>query len=113
MVIPALNTGHTQSRTQIKTKQAGRRYETIKIGSKGCVDIFDDYLLITVKQKLVELKPDRVIATHRNLEIRYVSPVNPASEHVSCRTGHDLTIIRLLAYCLIGGDHVRVQGPGN
>ncbi len=50
---PPFNTGKSQSRTQIKTERseqgdrtgfAGRRYETIKIGSKGYADLFDDYL---------------------------------------------------------------------
>ena len=50
---PPFNTGKTQARTQIRTEQSengdrtgfgGRRYETVKIGSKGYVDIFDDYL---------------------------------------------------------------------
>ena len=50
---PPFNTGKTQARTQIRTEQnengdrtgfGGRRYETVKIGSKGYADIFDDYL---------------------------------------------------------------------
>lgn len=50
---PPFNTGKTQARTQIRTEQSengdrtgfgGRRYETVKIGSKGYADIFDDYL---------------------------------------------------------------------
>ncbi len=50
---PPFNTGKSQSRTQIKTERsesgdrtgfAGRRYETIKIGSKTYTDLFDDYL---------------------------------------------------------------------
>jgi site-specific DNA-methyltransferase (adenine-specific) len=50
---PPFNTGRTQARTQIRTERSesgdrtgfgGRRYETVKIGSKGYVDIFDDYL---------------------------------------------------------------------
>jgi site-specific DNA-methyltransferase (adenine-specific) len=50
---PPFNTGKTQARTQIRTEQSengdrtgfgGRRYETVKIGSKGYTDIFDDYL---------------------------------------------------------------------
>jgi site-specific DNA-methyltransferase (adenine-specific) len=50
---PPFNTGKTQARTQIRTERsengdrtgfAGNRYETIKLGSKGYVDIFDDYL---------------------------------------------------------------------
>ncbi|GAP22400.1 DNA-methyltransferase [Leptolinea tardivitalis] len=50
---PPFNTGRTQTRTQIRTERStngdrtgfgGRRYETIKIGSRGYADIFDDYL---------------------------------------------------------------------
>ncbi len=50
---PPFNTGKTQARTQIRSEQSengdrtgfgGRRYETVKIGSKGYADIFDDYL---------------------------------------------------------------------
>ena len=50
---PPFNTGKTQSRTQIQTYQSengdrtgfgGRRYETVKVGSKGYTDFFDDFL---------------------------------------------------------------------
>ena len=50
---PPFNTGHVQSRTQIKTEQsqngdrvgfAGRRYDTVKVGSRAYTDVFDDYL---------------------------------------------------------------------
>lgn len=50
---PPFNTGKTQSRTQIHTERSengdrvgfqGQRYQTIKVGSKGYADIFDDYL---------------------------------------------------------------------
>lgn len=50
---PPFNTGKTQARTQIRTERSengdrtgfgGRRYETVKIGSKGYADIYDDYL---------------------------------------------------------------------
>lgn len=50
---PPFNTGRTQTRTQIKTAPSeqgdrvgfqGKRYQTTKIGSKGYLDIFDDYL---------------------------------------------------------------------
>jgi len=50
---PPFNTGKTQARTQIRAERSengdrtgfgGRRYETVKIGSKGYADIFDDYL---------------------------------------------------------------------
>ncbi len=50
---PPFNTGKTQNRTQIRTIASangdrtgfqGRRYETVKIGSKAFLDIYDDYL---------------------------------------------------------------------
>jgi site-specific DNA-methyltransferase (adenine-specific) len=50
---PPFNTGKKQSRTQIRTERdelgdrvgfQGKRYQTIKIGSKGYIDLFDDYL---------------------------------------------------------------------
>jgi site-specific DNA-methyltransferase (adenine-specific) len=50
---PPFNTGHTQARTPIRTVRSengdrtgfgGRRYETIKLGSRGYLDIFDDFL---------------------------------------------------------------------
>ncbi len=50
---PPFNTGKTQSRTQIRTERsqsgdrvgfAGQRYQTIKLGSKSYLDIFDDFL---------------------------------------------------------------------
>ncbi|HOY68883.1 MAG TPA: site-specific DNA-methyltransferase [Candidatus Ozemobacteraceae bacterium] len=51
---PPFNTGRLQERTQIKTVHdeqsgdrtgfAGKRYRTIKVGKKGFVDAFDDFL---------------------------------------------------------------------
>jgi site-specific DNA-methyltransferase (adenine-specific) len=50
---PPFNTGKTQSRTQIRTERSesgdrvgfqGQRYQTIKVGSIGYADIFDDFL---------------------------------------------------------------------
>ncbi len=50
---PPFNTGKTQARTQIRTERSeqgdrtgfgGQRYETVRLGSKGYVDIFDDFL---------------------------------------------------------------------
>jgi len=50
---PPFNTGKTQARTQIQTVRdqngdrtgfQGKRYRTIRIGTKGYVDAFDDYL---------------------------------------------------------------------
>ncbi len=50
---PPFNTGKTQSRTQIRTERStngdrvgflGQRYLTVKLGSKGYADVFDDFL---------------------------------------------------------------------
>ncbi len=50
---PPFNTGKTQARTRLRTEQdangdrvgfGGKRYQTVKLGSKGYLDIFDDYL---------------------------------------------------------------------
>jgi site-specific DNA-methyltransferase (adenine-specific) len=73
---PPFNTGKTQARTQIRTERsengdrtgfAGNRYETIKIGSKGYADIFDDYLAF-LEPRLTEayrmLKPSGSLYFH-------------------------------------------------
>jgi site-specific DNA-methyltransferase (adenine-specific) len=73
---PPFNTGRVQERTQIKTEQsetgdrlgfAGRRYETIKLGSRGYLDFFDDYLAF-LEPRLVEarrvLKPTGSLYFH-------------------------------------------------
>src|SRR5574340_1066874 len=61
---PPFNTGKTQARTQIKTERsengdrtgfAGRRYETVKIGSHSYSDLFDDYLAF-LEPRLVEAR---------------------------------------------------------
>ncbi len=61
---PPFNTGKTQARTQIKTERsesgdrtgfAGRRYETVKIGSHSYTDLFDDYLAF-LEPRLVEAR---------------------------------------------------------
>ncbi len=50
---PPFNTGKTQARTQIKTERSengdrvgfqGQRYQTVKLGEKAYLDVFDDYL---------------------------------------------------------------------
>ncbi len=50
---PPFNTGKTQRRTQIRTERSengdrvgfqGQRYQTVKLGSRGYADIFDDFL---------------------------------------------------------------------
>lgn len=74
---PPFNTGKTQARTQIKTVHSagegdrtgfgGRRYRTIKIGSRAYADLFDDYLAF-LEPRLVEayrvLKPDGSLYFH-------------------------------------------------
>lgn len=73
---PPFNTGKTQARTQIRTERSengdrtgfgGRRYETVKIGSKGYADIYDDYLAF-LEPRLDEarrlLKPDGSLYFH-------------------------------------------------
>jgi site-specific DNA-methyltransferase (adenine-specific) len=59
---PPFNTGKRQSRTQIKTERSatgdrtgfsGNRYQTIRLGSREYVDIFDDYLAF-LEPRLVE-----------------------------------------------------------
>jgi site-specific DNA-methyltransferase (adenine-specific) len=70
---PPFNTGHSQRRTQIKTIQteegdrtgyAGKRYKTVKIGTKDYGDMFDDYLAF-LEPRLVEAK--RVLQSNGSL----------------------------------------------
>ena len=70
---PPFNTGKTQSRTQIQTVRSqhgdrvgfqGQRYATIKIGSKGYTDLFDDYLAF-LEPRLVEAQ--RILKPHGSL----------------------------------------------
>ncbi len=73
---PPFNTGKKQSRTQIRTERddlgdrvgfQGKRYQTVKIGSKGYIDLFDDYLAF-LEPRLREahriLKPDGSLYFH-------------------------------------------------
>lgn len=73
---PPFNTGKTQARTQIRTERnadgdrtgfGGRRYETVKLGSRGYTDIFDDYLAF-LEPRLEEayrlLNPDGSLYFH-------------------------------------------------
>ena len=73
---PPFNTGKMQSRTQLKTRSdeqgnrsgfQGKRYATIKIGSKSYEDYFDDFLGF-LEPRLVEtyrvLKPDGSLYFH-------------------------------------------------
>ena len=70
---PPFNTGKTQARTQIQTVRSqhgdrvgfqGQRYATIKIGSKGYTDLFDDYLAF-LEPRLVEAQ--RILKPHGSL----------------------------------------------
>ncbi len=73
---PPFNTGKIQARTQIRTEVsdvgdrtgfAGKRYSTVKVGSKSYVDLFDDFLTF-IEPRLVEayrvLKPDGSLYFH-------------------------------------------------
>jgi site-specific DNA-methyltransferase (adenine-specific) len=73
---PPFNTGKAQRRTQIKTVRsdggdrtgfAGRRYETVKVGTKEYHDLFDDYLSF-LEPRLREahriLAPDGTLCFH-------------------------------------------------
>jgi site-specific DNA-methyltransferase (adenine-specific) len=73
---PPFNTGKSQTRTQIRTEEnvhgdrtgfQGKRYQTIKIGSKGYNDLFDDYLAF-LEPRLIEayriLKPNGSLYFH-------------------------------------------------
>jgi site-specific DNA-methyltransferase (adenine-specific) len=70
---PPFNTGKSQGRTQIKTVPSklgdrtgfgGRRYATIKLGTKSYADLFDDYLAF-LEPRLHEAY--RVLALHGSL----------------------------------------------
>jgi len=72
---PPFNTGKSQARTQIKTVRSedgggdrtgfgGKRYETLKVGSKSYVDAFDDYLAF-LEPRLAEAR--RVLKPHGSL----------------------------------------------
>ena len=70
---PPFNTGKVQGRTQIKTTRSeegdrtgfgGRRYETIRVGTRSYADLFDDYLAF-LEPRLVEAY--RVLAPHGSL----------------------------------------------
>ena len=73
---PPFNTGHTQSRTQLRTERsdegdrtgfAGNRYATVKVGSKAYGDIFDDFIAF-IEPRLREayrlLKPNGSLYFH-------------------------------------------------
>ena len=84
---PPFNTGRTQCRTRLRTERVaddeagdrtgfqGRRYRTVKIGSMGYLDQFDDYLSF-LEPRLVEarrvLKPDGSLFLHLDYrEVHY------------------------------------------
>lgn len=61
---PPFNTGKVQARTQLRTEEnmegdrtgfQGKRYQTIKVGSKSYLDIFDDFLAF-LEPRLIEAK---------------------------------------------------------
>ena len=70
---PPFNTGRTQSRTQLRTARdengdrtgfGGQRYTTIPLGSRGYVDLFDDYLAF-IEPRLLEAH--RLLTDHGSL----------------------------------------------
>ena len=70
---PPFNTGKTQARTQIKTEKseqgdrtgfAGKRYSTVKIGSRAYTDTFDDFMEF-IEPRLIEAY--RVLAPNGSL----------------------------------------------
>lgn len=70
---PPFNTGRTQSRTQLHTARdengdrtgfGGQRYTTIPLGSRGYVDLFDDYLAF-IEPRLLEAH--RLLTDHGSL----------------------------------------------
>lgn len=95
---PPFNTGKTQARTQIKTVHsdvagdrtgfAGRRYETIKIGSRSYTDLFDDYMAF--------LEP-RLVEAHRVL-----TPNGALYFHIDYREVH---YCKVLLDGIFGRDH--------
>ena len=84
-VDPPFNTGKTQARTQIKTVQddeagdrvgfQGKKYKTVKVGTKAFADSFDDFLSF-IEPRLIEahriLKPNGSLFFHLDYrEIHY------------------------------------------
>jgi site-specific DNA-methyltransferase (adenine-specific) len=96
---PPFNTGRTQSRTQIQTVQtdaeggdrtgfAGRRYDTLKIGRKSYLDLFDDYLAF-LEPRLVEA-------------CRVLTPTGSLYFHIDYREVH---YCKILLDGIFGRDH--------
>jgi site-specific DNA-methyltransferase (adenine-specific) len=95
---PPFNTGKTQARTQIKTVRSedasgdrtgfqGKRYETLKIGSKSYTDLFDDYLAF-LEPRLVEAQ-------------RVLKPNGSLFFHIDYREVH---YCKILLDCIFGRD---------
>ncbi len=72
-VDPPFNTGREQRHTRLKTVRSeagdrtgfgGRRYATVKIGSRSYADVFDDYLAF-LEPRLVEIH--RLLSDHGSL----------------------------------------------
>jgi site-specific DNA-methyltransferase (adenine-specific) len=91
---PPFNTGKVQERTQLKTVRSergdrvgfqGRRYESIVVGKKRFIDVFDDYLAF-LEPRLVEAH--RVLAPHGSLYF-----------HVDYREAH---YVKVLLDCIFG-----------
>ena len=70
---PPFNTGKTQERTQISTVRddngdrtgfQGKRYRTVKIGTRGFADVFDDYLAF-LEPRLAEAR--RILADNGSI----------------------------------------------
>ncbi len=80
---PPFNTGRPQSRTQIRTVRddagdrtgfAGRRYRTIRVGTRAFADAFDDYLAF-LEPRFVEAR--RLLKPHGSFFL-----------HIDCREVH-------------------------
>ncbi|HEY9075907.1 MAG TPA: site-specific DNA-methyltransferase [Anaerolineaceae bacterium] len=85
---PPFNTGKTQARTRIQAVRSesgdrigfsGKRYATIKLGSKGYTDLFDDYMSF--------LEP-RLVEAHRLLK-----PYGSLYFHIDYREVHYCKIL--------------------
>ena len=70
---PPFNTGKVQARTQLRTEQSeqgdrtgfnGKRYETVRLGSKAYSDVYDDFLAF-LEPRLVEAR--RVLSPNGSL----------------------------------------------
>jgi len=85
---PPFNTGKTQARTRLRTVRdpdgdrtgfQGRRYRTIKLGSKAYDDVFDDYLGF-LEPRLTEAR-------------RLLAPDGSLFVHLDCREVHYVKIL--------------------